>query len=291
VDWHQYYATPLKEGVHIDAWGVAHEPGSTAAQHMTYMRHPMENFTSLEEFEAYPYPDYEHASTDHMVDEVRAIHKQGYAASMGLECTIWEIAWYLRSMPALMMDMMMEDEKATFLLDKVTQLSCIRARAAAKAGVDILNLGDDIGMQSKIMMAEETYRQWLKPRLAQVIRAAKEIKPDILVHYHSCGFVRPFIGDLAEAGIDVLNPVQPESMNFEELHDEFGDVLSFSGTLGTQTTMPFGTPREVRDTTHRNLDIAGDKGGLLCIPTHLLEPEVPWENIEAYVQACQDYTN
>ena len=39
----------------------------------------------------------------------------------------------------------------------------------------------------------------------------------------------------------------------------------------------------------RNLDIAGPKGGLLVAPTHLLEPEVPWENIKAYIQACRDY--
>ena len=30
-------------------------------------------------------------------------------------------------------------------------------------------------------------------------------------------------------------------------------------------------------------------GGLLPAPTHLLEPEVPWENIIAYVEACRDY--
>ena len=25
-------------------------------------------------------------------------------------------------------------------------------------------------------------------------------------------------------------------------------------------------------------------------PTHLIEPEVPWENILAYVEACREYT-
>ena len=53
--------------------------------------------------------------------------------------------------------------------------------------------------------------------------------------------------------------------------------------------MPFGTPAEVRRIVHRNLGIAGSKGGLLCTPTHMLEPEVPWENIVAYVKACRDY--
>ena len=53
--------------------------------------------------------------------------------------------------------------------------------------------------------------------------------------------------------------------------------------------MPFGTPQQVRETVFRHLDIARPHGGLLPAPTHLLEPEVPWENIIAYVEACRDY--
>ena len=79
--------------------------------------------------------------------------------------------------------------------------------------------------------------------------------------YHSCGYVTPFIPDLLDAGIDVLNPVQPECMDFAALHAEYGDVLSFHGTVGTQTTMPFGNAADVREVVHRNLSIAGPKGG------------------------------
>jgi uroporphyrinogen decarboxylase len=133
------------------------------------------------------------------------------------------------------------------------------------------------------------YRTWLKPRLKRVIDAAKAVKPDILIQYHSCGYATPLIPDLIEAGIDILNPVQPECMDVEQVLREFGGQLSFNGTLGTQTTMPFGTPDEVRATVHRNLELAGPRGGLFCCPTHMLEPEVPWENIEAYVAACREW--
>ena len=78
-------------------------------------------------------------------------------------------------------------------------------------------------------------------------------------------------------------------MDFARLHARFGKRLSFNGTLGTQTTMPFGTPEDVRATVRRHLDIAGPRGGLLVCPTHLLEPEVPWENVAAYVCACKEY--
>jgi len=138
-------------------------------------------------------------------------------------------------------------------------------------------------------MSAEMYDLWLKPRLARVIREARAANPDVLIFYHTCGFVEPLIDRLVDAGVDILNPVQPECMDFKTIHDRFGSQLSFNGTLGTQTTMPFGSPKDVRDVVFRNLDIAGEKGGLFCCPTHLLEPEVPWENIEAYVAACKEY--
>ena len=95
--------------------------------------------------------------------------------------------------------------------------------------------------------------------------------------------------DRIDLGIDVLNPVQPECMDFGSLHARHGGRLSFHGAIGTQTTMPFGTPEEVAATVRRNLAIAGPEGGLLVAPTHMLEPEVPWANIEAFIEACAQW--
>ena len=133
-------------------------------------------------------------------------------------------------MDLLMLDMAAEDEKAVFLLDKLTDLACFRADSFAEAGADILMLGDDLGMQRSIMMSASMYRTWLKPRLKRVIDAAKAVKPDILIQYHSCGYATPLIPDLIEAGIDILNPVQPECMDVEQVLREFGGQLSFNGT-------------------------------------------------------------
>lgn len=107
-------------------------------------------------------------------------------------------------------------------------------------------------MQDSPMMSTEMYQQWLKPRLAKVIAAAKEVKPDILISYHSCGFCKPFINDLIDAGVDILNPVQPECMDFNEIFAEFGGRISFNGTIGTQQLMPHGTPEEVKAEVHKN---------------------------------------
>ena len=287
-DWSIYYPDGFTYDVQIDGWGIAHESSPTS-MHMTKMHHPMKQFTSLDEMKAYPLPDYTKVDFSPLQKQIEEIHDQGLAAFVWQECTIWETAWYLRSMDALMIDMAMEDEKAYWLLDRITQKAAYRAAIFAKQGADIIGLGDDIGMQETIMMPQEMYRQWLKPRLKKVIEAAKSVNPDVLISYHSCGYIEPFIPDLIEAGVDILNPVQPECMDFASIHKKYGKQISFNGTIGTQKLMPFGTPEEVKKQVRNNLDIAGERGGLFCCPTHLLEPEVPWENIEAYVEACKEY--
>lgn len=277
----------FKPGTQFDAWGVGHEPGSEAAKHMTRMLHPLASATSLADLEAYPFPDYASEAPAALVAQVDALHRRGLAVSASMECTVWEASWYLRGMDRLVADFAEDPDFATALLDRVTGISERHAAGLARAGIDILCLGDDVGTQSRLMMSPATYRRWLKPRLRRVVDAAKAVHPGIIIQYHSCGHVTGLIRDLIEAGVEVLNPVQPESMDFAEIHRQFGADLSFNGTIGTQTTMPFGTTGQVRDEVRRVLGVAGPRGGLLPCPTHLLEPEVPWENIEAYADACR----
>ena len=285
----KYFESP-SDKITVDKWGVGYEPGSEAAAHMKHFVHPMKNFTTIDEFKEYPYPEYLTAKTYHIKQEVEEIHNKGYAAKASMACTVWEIAWYLRSMEQLMTDMILDKELAEYHFDRVTEISCHRAQEFAKAGVDIILTGDDVGMQSSLMMSEDMYCEWIKPRFAKIIAAAKSVNPDVLIEYHSCGYVEPLIPHFIECGIDILNPIQPECMNFKEIFDKYNDKLCFKGTIGIQTTMPFGTPDEVREEVEKNLNIAGPSGGLYCCPAHMIEPEVPWKNIIAYVEACKNHT-
>ncbi len=184
---------------------------------------------------------------------------------------------------------MTESETATILLDKITDFACEKARAYASAGIDILSLGDDIGTQNSIMLDVGLWEQWLRPRLKKVITAAKEINPDILIFYHSCGYILPFIDKLIETGVEILNPIQPECMDFNEVYDRYHDRISFWGTLGTQQLLPYDTKEEVKKVTLERLEKCGANGGIVLGPTHMVEPEVPWENLMAITEAVNDF--
>lgn len=278
----------LPESTFFDEYGIGHSKGSPAAFHMTRMHHPLQG-AGLQEIMEYPYPTVDESNLEAFGGELKAIREKGLASFGFMQMTIWEASWYLRSMEELMMDMMQENEAATLLLDKITDFACAKAQAYAMAGLDILSLGDDIGTQSSLMIDVDLWEQWLRPRLKKVIAAAKEIKPDILIFYHSCGYILPFIDKLIETGVEILNPIQPECMEFDEVHTLYGDRVSFWGTLGTQQLLPFGTKEEVKRVALSRLEKCGAKGGIVVGPTHIVEPEVPWENLTVIVEAANEY--
>lgn len=284
----QFYRETLPESTLFDEYGIGHSKGSPAAFHMTRMHHPLRG-AGFSEISDYPYPVVDESLLDDFKNRVKDLKRKGLASLGFMQMTVWEASWYLRSMEELMVDMMMENASAALLLDKITEFACSKARAYAKAGIDILSLGDDIGTQTSIMLDVELWENWLRPRLIRVISAAREINPDILIFYHSCGYILPFIDKLIESGVEILNPIQPECMSFDEISERFGNRLSFWGTLGTQQLLPYGTADEVYKQTLNNLSRCGSKGGIVIGPTHMVEPEVPWENLVAINRAITEF--
>lgn len=286
LDYRAYHKHP-EELSFIDEWGVGHKRGSVA--HFTHFYSPMADFTTPEEVEAYPFPDMlDETRWQEVERQTRQAHQEGRAAVF-FAVQVFEPAWYLRGLDNMLMDFLADEEMAAACMDKMCRIQSRISRRAAQCGVDMIVFGDDVGSQRAMMMSQEVWRRWIKPATAATIAAAKEVSPDVLAMYHSDGVIDPIIPELIEIGVDILNPVQPECMDPQRIKALYGSRLSFLGTVGTQTVMPFGTPDEVRETVRRMIETVGQGGGLTIAPTHMLEPEVPWENIEAFVQAVREY--
>lgn len=122
-----------------------------------------------------------------------------------------------------------------------------------------------------------------------MIAAAREVKPDVVFFYHGEGFIEPAIPELIEIGINALNPIQPECMDPAVIKQHYGDRLAFWGTVGIQHTLPYGTPEEVEAEVKLRIETVGKAGGLYLSPTHVIAPEVPYENLRAFVRAAKKY--
>ena len=292
TDFSRYY-NELPPHARIDEWGIGHEPTNSTHQHHAHLEgflYPMGRLRTRQEVLDYPLPDLE---AEYRFDEpkrsITRHHERGLAVLAMLDCTIFEMAWYMRSMQSLLMDFLQNEEFAGALLDRITEKRVVQARRFAELDADVICLGDDVGTQRGMLMSVSLWRRWLKPRLVRVINAARSVRPDVLIFYHSDGNILPIIPDLIEIGVDVLNPVQPECMDPADLKKRYGKQLSFWGTLGTQSTFPFGTPDDVRREVKERITTVGEGGGLVMSPTHMVEPEVPWGNIIAFVEAVKEF--
>jgi uroporphyrinogen-III decarboxylase len=155
----------------------------------------------------------------------------------------------------------------------------------AQIGVDMIWLGDDIGIQNTMLMSPGMWRRYFKPRMAALIASLKIINPALKIAYHSDGVIYPIIPDLIEIGIDVLNPIQPASMDPIRLKREYGDRLCFWGSLDIQHTLPYGTPQDVRAEVLARLETIGRGGGLIIGPTHNVQLDTPLENFWAMIHS------
>jgi uroporphyrinogen decarboxylase len=97
------------------------------------------------------------------------------------------------------------------------------------------------------------------------------------------------IPDLIEIGVTVITTVQPECMDPFEIKRRWGDRLTLGGTIGVQSTLPFGKPNEVRRTVREHIQRLGADGGFYVCPANAPMPEVPWENIVAMYDAIDEY--
>ncbi|HTQ12149.1 MAG TPA: uroporphyrinogen decarboxylase family protein, partial [Fimbriimonadaceae bacterium] len=265
-------------GWEVGEWGVGSTPGD--AFHFIHIEHPMLGLQSVEDLKRYPFPDYTpSARWQHLKAEVEALHERGLFVIGFMEWTIFEIAWHMRGMDNLFMDVLFNQDFARYLLDRITEIRCFQATKYAEAGVDLIKIGDDLGTQRGLLMSREMYKEWFWPGHAAVVAAARKVCPDMPVCYHSDGNCWDVIRDLIDAGVTILNPLQPECLDLAAVRREFGKDLMFWGAIGTQTTMPFAKPDEVYETVQQTIDVLGPTG-YFPSPTHVLEPEVPWENIE-----------
>ena len=251
--------------------------------------HPLGTATTVAEIDAYPWPDFDAPYRYEGVrTQVATFHKRGYAVCGEMYQTLFETAWLMRDMQAFLMDMMLNEELTHAICERIAQIRVGQARQYALAGVDILRLGDDIVSQQGLMFSKELYNTYFKPRIKRIVAVAKEVNPDIIIFMHSCGKIEGMIDELIDAGVEVLNPVQPECNDQQAIKRTYGDRLSFWGGVGVQSVLPHGTPDEVRAATRKTIATLGPENGFLVAPAHILDPAIPWENIEAFIETVKE---
>jgi uroporphyrinogen decarboxylase len=192
-------------------------------------------------------------------------------------------------MEQVMMDILRNKDFAHAYFDRLMEWIRVAGNRYVEMGADIIFIGDDVGAQNRMMISPALFREFLKPRYAELFSAWKRMNPALKIAYHSDGYIVPVIGDLIEVGLDILNPIQPACMDPAEVKRQFGNHLTFWGTVDIQHVLPFGTPADVAAEVKLRCETVGPGGGLILSPAHNIQSEVPIANILAFYEAAQKY--
>lgn len=157
--------------------------------------------------------------------------------------------------------------------------------------IDVTSEADDFGTQRGTFVSPGLIRDMILPyhkKLNDYIKSKQRVK----ITLHSCGSVEAAIPDIIKAGFDILNPVQISAANMspEHLKKEFGkDIVFWGGGINTQSTLPNGTPEQVREETKRNIDAFAKDGGFVFSTVHNVQDDVPIENFIAMWETFKDH--
>jgi len=276
----------LEADVSFDEWGIGMVPTEYEIPDFKY--HPLATATTVREIELYAWPDLdEEYRYSPLKGRIEELHARGYAVSADMYQTIFETGWLMRGMENFLSDLYLNIDIVEAIIDRLTHIRMRQAEYFAKLGVDVIRLGDDIVTQRGLMFSKELYRRYFKPKVRQIVDAAKQANPDILVFMHSCGKVEEMIPDFIESGIDILNPIQPECNDLDYIETTYGQDIAFWGGIGVQSTLPHGSPDDVKREVEAVKKTLGRNGRWLAAPAHILDPAIPWDNVIAFIDAAR----
>jgi len=253
--------------------------------------YPLADITSVEEVDAYEFPDPYIPSRYAKAEELIAKYKKDYVVAGNIEVTMFELSQQLMGMENFLCDLQMEEPHIDRLFDRCIEFQTAVGLELIRRGVDMIWASDDFGSQTSLLISERLFREKVKPHYKKMFDAFRAAKPDIIIAFHCDGAVKPILPDFAELGIEVFNPVQPGVPGHgpQELKDFIGDRLCFWGAIDQQKLLPRGTDEELAAEIEQRIRILGKDRGYMIAPAHIIQSDVSPERVETFTAMCRKY--
>lgn len=254
------------------------------------IEHPLAEVSTVAEVQAYPWPTVDMWDYDQYAEACARFEE--YCVLGGAWGWFFEAAAELVGMDRWLVLLYDKPEVAHAILAKIVDFmegsSEIMFQVAGQH-IDICFTGDDYGFQHGPMLSARMFDEFVRPYLQRMYDVGKRWGKPVM--HHSCGSVAAYIPTFIEMGLDILEPIQvgAAGMSARELAGRYGGKLCFHGSIDTQSTLPFGTPQNVRREVRDRVETFKPYGGFTIAPSQHLLPEIPTESIVAMYEAAWEY--
>lgn len=274
----------LEAGTWDDEWGVFWRMPK-GGHYYDLFRAPLAGEISIHDISSYPWPDPDDPGISRPIQQQidRLRRETDCALILNLPSMFVHQSQYMRGFQDWYLDLAAQPSLSEALFDAVLEIKMGYATQILKVAgnqVDIVMTADDMGSQKSLQFSPDLYRRMFKPRNARYMDLIRRYS-DAPILLHTCGSVFDIVDDLADIGVQILNPVQTRAANMapELLKERFGNKMAFWGAVDIQHVLPFGDETEVRNEVQHLFRTLGAGGGWVISPSHNIQPEVPAKNL------------
>ena len=150
----------------------------------------------------------------------------------------------LRGFEEAMLDFAEECDELQVLIDKVCSYNVRQMEIICKKDPSpLVSIGDDQGMQHGLAIGAAKWRKYLKPAFKKIYDVSHRYGK--YVYMHTDGDIIEIMPDLAETGVNMINP-QYRANGIDRLVKTCKGKIPVMLDLDRQL-FPFGTPKDMRD--------------------------------------------
>lgn len=270
----------VSDGEAVDEYGIRHR---RADGRWSMVEFPLAD-ASLDDLAAYELPrlDQAVAPLDQLAQRAEFLFRRTPYVVAGEHPVygVLELACWLCGYDRLMLKLALEPEFVRLLFSKIVafQKNIIREYYSRLGPfLHLTTSGDDFGTQHGLFMSPAMWRAFVKPCLRERIAFTAQFTDAAYMH-HSCGAIAPIIPDLADIGVRILNPIQPQAAGMEPagLKKKFGARLTFHGGLDTQEVLPSNDADRIEKAVGNLMEIMRprESGGYIFAPAHNIQQDV-----------------
>lgn len=284
----------------IDEFGMGWQMPRSGGHYYDLYLSPLADCLTVRDIERYAWPDaldpVRFEGLRPRVDRVVQEERRGVVVER-MHAGMWEHAMWMRGYEQFFMDMASDPAMVHAIMSKELEITTAywgRVLDLLDEHTLVLSTADDLGTQSGPLVSVAMYKDLIWPyhrRLFQFLKS--RARTEIFIFFHCDGAIWEFVPLLIEAGVDILNPWQVNCKGMgdtKRFKREFGtDLTVWGGSCDTQSVLPFGTPRQVRDETRRRIEDLAPGGGYVFAPIHVIQAGVPPENIIAWWETLMEY--
>ncbi len=240
---------------------------------------------SRADIESYPWPDPETMDYSDFLDKARYLKPGMKLISVlgKIFTTTWQLFGFEKFSEMLY-------DNPSLIHELLARVADIQIRILKKVipmdFVGAVCISDDVAYGSGPMVSPI----WLKDRIFPFYRQMAEIcrsagKPFL---YHSDGDMTSLLETVLETGFNALHPIEPESMDIDQVRQRVGKQLCLLGNIRVHS-LAAGTPQEIAALVKDRLVRLGYQGAYCVGSSNSIPDYVPLENYKAMLQTSAQY--